>query len=144
MFKVTKSHIIDPYLLSNLLPCFLDSDREFVTGYIYNGDESFTLWGNDKIIGIMGSTIISPTVLYGWSLLSVDIMKYKLSFARTMRAMIDEGIKGRGIKRFFTYINEDNKVAVRQNKWNGLIIEGLLRKNGPQGQNQYVMAKVVE
>lgn len=142
MFKITHANIVDPYILDELLPCFIEQEREFVAKYILQGDESYTLWLGNKVVGVMGCTPILDGVMYGWSLLSKDILQCRIAFAKTMRDLIKRKFE-QGTHRFFTYVDADNHMAIRQNEWMGLEFEGLLRQNGFNRKNQVIMAKVV-
>lgn len=143
MFKISRSLAVDPYLIQDLLPCFNHIDRNEVAKNIIRGDMSFTFWGGDKVLAVIGATQVNEYTLYGWSILGEGIKQYRYSFARRMKDFINDVIRVKKLKRFFTTINSDNNVAIRQNEWMGLEFEGVMRSAGSNGQNLVLMAKVV-
>ncbi len=144
MFRVTEAYIIDPYLVADLLPCFTESDRETVAKSILRGDESYSIWDDKEIVGVMGGTMANGHSMYAWAFFGQGIKRHPLTLAKKMKQFMEECFEVKKVKRFFVTIDQDNEVAIRQNKWMGLSHEGLLRKAGSRGQDQVLMAKVVE
>jgi RimJ/RimL family protein N-acetyltransferase len=143
MFKVTPAAVVDSYLIRDLLPCFdPEISRDEVAKKIAAGDTGFTFWANGEVIGVMGGTKTGPQVMYGWSILGEAIKKHRFSFTKKMREFIDLTLTRPDVHRFFVTIDVGNEPAIRQNKWMGLELEGVMRKSGMKGQDQVLMAKV--
>ena len=144
MFKITRAHIVDPFLMGKPLPCNLGMSQEEVSSMIHRDEYCYTLWNNDKVVEIMGASFISGKVAYGWSYLSEEISGCKISFIKAMKKVIDEFFEVKKLNRFFVTVACTNSAAIRQNEWMGLSKEGVMRKSGLNGEDQFVLAKVRE
>jgi RimJ/RimL family protein N-acetyltransferase len=142
MFKISRSQIVDPYFITKALPCHAKVEREDICKLIYQGQSAFTLWYNDKVVAVIGASMIHEKSAYGWSYLSEDIKLCKKSFAKTMRDFINEFFKEMKLNRFFVAVDSDNTVAIRQNEWMGLEKEAVLRCSGIDGKDQVVLSRV--
>jgi hypothetical protein len=140
---ITKAHVVDAYLLGDLLPCFDDTDRETVAKYILNGDLAFTLNVEDKPIAIFGASGTATENCLGiWTLLSLEVKKKPLLVHRTMKKLCKEVITTLKVDRLQTLVDVDNEVAIKQNEVIGFIREGIVRKIGRRGQDQVLFSIV--
>lgn len=142
MIKVMAAHVIDPYLLKDLLPCFNESERADVAKNILADHLAFTLLIDDVPIAIFGVGYVHGKCLGAWSLLSEEVKKYPKTFHKTMKKLMYDVFEKSGADRLQTLVDADNVAAIRHNEVMGLTREGLLRKMSLSGKDQVVFSLI--
>jgi RimJ/RimL family protein N-acetyltransferase len=101
------------------------------------GGFSYTVYSDDKIIGVFGFARILDGCFHLWSLFSVEIKKYPIAAVKIFRAA--SNIPARRIQMTTAM---SNKAATAFAYRMGFSLEGILRKYGPDGTDHYIFAKV--
>src|SRR5210317_1464725 len=123
-YKKEHGQIILSYQMNHKI---LEADRHFINieGDAKNLEQdhlAFTGMVNDKPIFAAGMKMIWGQVAEGWVIASSDMWKYPLGVAKAIRKDFAQG------KRFA--------------EWLGLENEGLMRKFGFDGSDQYMYARI--
>ena len=125
----------------------LESDAEFVTlqGDAKNLEQdhlAFTGMVNNKPIFAAGMKMIWGQVAEGWVIASSDMWKHPLGVAKAIKKDFARVAKEHNIKRVQTAIRKDFTQGKRFAEWLGLENEGLMRKFGFDGTDQYRYARI--
>ena len=147
--------IIVPYIKNHgefILSCqmnhkVLEADRHFINveGDAKNFEEdklAFTGIVNDKPIFAAGMKMIWGRVAEGWVIATSDIWKNPLSVARAIKKDFSRVARQHNIERVQTAIRKDFKHGLRFAEWLGLENEGLMKKYGFDGTDQYRYARI--
>ena len=149
-----KLHII-PYTKDHgqfILSCqmnhkVLEADRKFINfeGDAMNLEEdnlAFTGMIGNKPIFAAGMKMIWGQVAEGWVIASSDMWNHPLSVAKAIKKDFAKVAKKHNIKRVQTAIRKDFTKGQRFAEWLGLENEGLMRKFGFDGSDQYMYARI--
>ena len=96
-----------------------------------------------KVIFCCGIVIFRPGLGEAWSVVCLEIRDYSGAF-REIRRVFEKGIVDYGLHRVESHVRADDVVSVRFNKHLGFRIEGLCRKWGPDGEDYFLMGRVVD
>jgi len=143
-YKKEHGQIILSYQMKHKI---LEADRHFINieGDAKNLEQdhlAFTGMVNDKPIFAAGMKMIWGQVAEGWVIASSDMWKYPLGVARAIRKDFARVAKEHNIKRVQTAIRKDFAQGKRFAEWLGLENEGLMRKFGFDGSDQYMYARI--
>jgi hypothetical protein len=97
---------------------------------------------NDKPIFAAGMKMIWGQVAEGWVIASSDMWKYPLGVAKAIKKDFARVAKEHNIKRVQTAIRKDFAQGKRFAEWLGLENEGLMKKFGFDGSDQYMYARI--
>ena len=142
----TKEHgkIILSYQMNHKI---LEEDRKFINieGDAMNLEQenlAFTGMVNKKPIFAAGMKMIWGQVAEGWVIASNDMWKYPLGVAKAIKKDFARVAKENNITRVQSAIRKDFKEGLRFAEWLGLEKEGLMRKWGFDGSDQYMYARL--
>jgi hypothetical protein len=77
-----------------------------------------------------------------WAYASKLIYKYPKQYHSSMLKVIEEASKEFSLVRMESVIFADNIVALKQHKALGFEVEGLMRRSGPKGQDEILLARI--
>ena len=103
---------------------------------------AFTGIVNDKPIFAAGMKMIWGQVAEGWVIASSDMWKHPLGVAKAIKKDFARVAKEHNIKRVQTAIRKDFTQGQRFAEWLGLENEGLMKKFGFDGTDQYRYARI--
>jgi RimJ/RimL family protein N-acetyltransferase len=81
-------------------------------------------------------------VAEGWVIATNEMWKYPLATAKAIKKDFARVAKEHNIQRVQTGIRKDFKQGIRFAEWLGLEREGLMRKWGFDGSDQYMYARI--
>jgi len=125
----------------------LEADRHYIN---VDGDAknlvqdhlAFTGIVNDEPIFAAGMKMIWGQVAEGWVIATKDIWKNPLAVARAIKKDFARVAREHDIERVQTAIRKDFKQGQRFAEWLGLENEGLMKKFGFDGTDQYRYARI--
>ena len=125
----------------------LEADRHYIN---VDGDAknlvqdhlAFTGIINDKPIFAAGMKMVWGQVAEGWVIATNEMWKYPLSIAKAIKKDFARVAKENNIIRVQSAIRKDFKEGQRFAEWLGLEKEGLMRKWGFDGSDQYMYARL--
>ena len=125
----------------------LEADKNYINieGNAKNleqDDLAFTGLAENKPIFAAGMKMIWGQVAEGWVIATSDMWKYPLGVARAIKKDFARVAKENNIVRVQTAIRKDFKQGQRFAEWLGLENEGLMRKFGFDGTDQYRYARI--
>ena len=103
---------------------------------------AFTGMVGNKPIFAAGMKMIWGQVAEGWVIATQDVWNYPLSVAKAIRKDFARVAKENNIVRVQTAIRKDFEQGQRFAEWLGLENEGLMRKFGFDGTDQYRYARI--
>ena len=103
---------------------------------------AFTLFLDETPIVSGGIVPMWEGVAEGWALSSKHIFDYKIKAASLIRKRMDYLCINNKIIRLQTAVKEEFLTGVRFAQWLGLEKEGLMRKWGFDGSDQYMYARL--
>jgi len=103
---------------------------------------AFTGIINDKPIFAAGMKMVWGQVAEGWVIATNEMWKYPLSIAKAIKKDFARVAKENNIIRVQSAIRKDFKEGQRFAEWLGLEKEGLMRKWGFDGSDQYMYARL--
>jgi RimJ/RimL family protein N-acetyltransferase len=149
-----KLHII-PYTKEHgqfILSCqmnhkVLEADRQFINveGNAKNLEQdnlAFTGMINNQPIFAAGMKMVWGRVAEGWVIATSEIWKNPLGVARAIKKDFARVAREHNIERVQTAIRKDFKQGQRFAEWLGLENEGLMKKFGFDGTDQYRYARI--
>lgn len=118
-------------------------DRAMIEAY-GNAGPAVTLWTDDGAIIACAGVVCAHWRGFGeyWLVPSVHVQKYMKTVYKTAKAFIDDTIDKLGLYRVQATIKEDDQVSIRWIEHLGFEREGLMRKFGPNKENQFLYARV--
>ena len=147
-------HIV-PYTVEHgqfILSCqmnhkVLEADKNYINieGNAKNleqDDLAFTGLVNNKPIFAAGMKMIWGQVAEGWVIATQDVWNHPLSVAKAIKKDFARIAKENNITRVQTSIRKDFEQGQRFAEWLGLENEGLMRKFGFDGTDQYRYARI--
>ena len=125
----------------------LEADRHYINveGNAKNLEQNnlaFTGIVNYQPIFAAGMKMVWGRVAEGWVIATSEIWKNPLSVARAIKKDFARVAKEHNIERVQTAIRKDFKQGQRFAEWLGLENEGLMRKFGFDGTDQYRYARI--
>ena len=125
----------------------LEADKHYINieGNAKNLEQdhlAFTGLVNNKPIFAAGMKMIWGQVAEGWVIATQDVWNYPLSVAKAIRKDFARVAKENNIVRVQTAIRKDFEQGQRFAEWLGLENEGLMRKFGFDGTDQYRYARI--
>jgi len=125
----------------------LEHDKEYIN---IQGDAknllqdklAFTGVVNDKPIFAAGMKMVWGQVAEGWVIATDEVWKYPLGVAKAIKKDFAKIAIENNIQRVQTSIRKDFPQGSRFAKWLGLESEGLMRKAGYDGSDQYRYARI--
>ena len=125
----------------------LEADRHYINveGNAKNLEQdhlAFTGLVNNKPIFAAGMKMIWGQVAEGWVIASSEMWKYPLGVAKAIKKDFARVAKENNIVRVQTAIRKEFKEGQRFAEWLGLENEGLMRKFGFDGTDQYRYARI--
>jgi len=125
----------------------LEADRHYINveGNAKNleqDDLAFTGLVNNKPIFAAGMKMIWGQVAEGWVIATQDVWNHPLSVAKAIKKDFARIAKENNITRVQTSIRKDFEQGQRFAEWLGLENEGLMRKFGFDGTDQYRYARI--
>jgi len=125
----------------------LEADRHYIN---VDGDArnllqdhlAFTGIVNDNPIFAAGMKIIWGQVAEGWVIATSEMWKHPLSVAKAIKKDFARVAKENNITRVQSAIRKDFSEGQRFAEWLGLEKEGLMRKWGFDGSDQYMYARL--
>ena len=103
---------------------------------------AFTGLVNNKPIFAAGMKMIWGQVAEGWVIATSEMWKHPLGVAKAIKKDFARVAKENNIVRVQTAIRKDFKEGQRFAEWLGLENEGLMRKFGFDGSDQYMYARI--
>lgn len=95
-----------------------------------------------EALAVIGGFVTYRTVNI-WAAVSKLVRDYPKGYHKVLGQEIDLLFKEHDILRVQSVLFADNAKAIKQHRLWGFEVEGLLRKAGPNGEDQLIMAKVV-
>jgi len=143
-YKKEHGQIILSYQMNHKI---LEADRKYINieGDAKNLEQdhlAFTGIVNNKPIFAAGMKMIWGQVAEGWVIASSDMWKHPLGVAKAIKKDFARVAKEHNIKRVQTAIRKDFAQGKRFAEWLGLEREGLMRKWGFDGSDQYMYARL--
>ena len=142
----TKEHgqIILSYQMNHKI---LEADRHFINieGDAKNLEQdhlAFTGMVNNKPIFAAGMKMIWGQVAEGWVIATSEMWKHPLGVAKAIKKDFARVAKENNITRVQSAIRKDFSEGQRFAEWLGLEKEGLMRKWGFDGSDQYMYARL--
>ena len=125
----------------------LEADKNYINieGNAKNleqDDLAFTGLVGKKPIFAAGMKMVWGQVAEGWVIATQDVWDYPLSVAKAIRKDFAKIAKENNIVRVQTAIRKDFEQGQRFAEWLGLENEGLMRKFGFDGTDQYSYARI--
>jgi len=125
----------------------LEADKHYINieGNAKNleqDDLAFTGLVNNKPIFAAGMKMIWGQVAEGWVIATQDVWNHPLSVAKAIKKDFARIAKENNITRVRTSIRKDFEQGQRFAEWLGLENEGLMRKFGFDGTDQYRYARI--
>jgi RimJ/RimL family protein N-acetyltransferase len=125
----------------------LEADKNYINieGNAKNleqDDLAFTGLVNNKPIFAAGMKMIWGKVAEGWVIATQDVWNHPLSVAKAIKKDFARIAKENNITRVQTSIRKDFEQGQRFAEWLGLENEGLMRKFGFDGTDQYRYARI--
>ena len=125
----------------------LEADRHYIN---VDGDAknlvqdhlAFTGIVNDKPIFAAGMKMVWGQVAEGWVIATSEMWKHPLSVAKAIKKDFARVAKENNITRVQSAIRKDFSEGQRFAEWLGLEKEGLMRKWGFDGSDQYMYARL--
>ena len=122
----------------------MDKDMEF-EGNAHNLVQdklAFTGMINGTPIFAAGMKVIWNGVAEGWVLATKEVLNHPLLVAREIKKGFSKAAKENNINRVQTAIRANYTTGLKFAKWLGLQEEGLMRKFGFDGSDQYMYARL--
>ena len=142
----TKEHgkIILSYQMNHKI---LEADRKFINieGDAMNLEENnlaFTGMVNKKPIFAAGMKMIWGQVAEGWVIATQDVWQHPIAVAKAIKKDFARVARENNITRVQSAIRKDFSEGQRFAEWLGLEKEGLMRKWGFDGSDQYMYARL--
>ena len=125
----------------------LEADRQFINveGNAKNLEQdnlAFTGIINNQPIFAAGMKMIWGRVAEGWVIATEEMWKHPLGVARAIKKDFARVAREHNIERVQTGIRKDFKQGQRFAEWLGLEREGLMKKWGFDGSDQYLYARI--
>ena len=122
----------------------MDKDMEFEgdAKNLVQDNLAFTGMIDGKPIFAAGMKIIWNGVAEGWVLATKDTLDHPLLVARAIKKGFAKTAKENNINRVQTAIRADYTIGLKFAKWLGLEEEGLMKKFGFDGSDQYMYARL--
>ena len=125
----------------------LEADRHYINveGDAKNLEQdhlAFTGIVNHKPIFAAGMKIIWGQVAEGWVIASSEMWKHPIGVAKAIKNDFARVAKENNITRVQSGIRKDFKQGLRFAEWLGLEKEGLMKKWGFDGSDQYLYARI--
>jgi hypothetical protein len=125
----------------------LEADRHYIN---VDGDAknlvqdhlAFTGIVNDNPIFAAGMKMVWGQVAEGWVIATSELWNHPLSVAKAIKKDFARVAKKNNITRVQSAIRKDFKEGQRFAEWLGLEKEGLMRKWGFDGSDQYMYARL--
>ena len=125
----------------------LEADRHYIN---VDGDAknlvqdhlAFTGIVNDEPIFAAGMKMVWGQVAEGWVIATSEMWKHPLGVAKAIKKDFARVAKENNITRVQSAIRKDFKEGQRFAEWLGLEKEGLMRKWGFDGSDQYMYARL--
>jgi len=125
----------------------LEADRHYINveGDAKNLEQdhlAFTGIVNNKPIFAAGMKIIWGQVAEGWVIATSEMWKHPIGVAKAIKKDFARVAKENNITRVQSGIRKDFKQGLRFAEWLGLEKEGLMKKWGFDGSDQYLYARI--
>ena len=125
----------------------LEADKEYINveGDAKNLEQdhlAFTGIVNNKPIFAAGMKIIWGQVAEGWVIATSEMWKHPIGVAKAIKKDFARVAKENNITRVQSAIRKDFKQGLRFAEWLGLEEEGLMKKFGFDGTDQYMYARI--
>ena len=125
----------------------LEADKHYINvdGNAKNLEQNnlaFTGVVNNNPIFAAGMKMIWGQVAEGWVIATSDMWKYPLGVAKAIKKDFEKVAKENNITRVQSAIRKDFKQGLRFAEWLGLKEEGLMKKFGFDGTDQYMYARI--
>ena len=125
----------------------LEADRHYINvdGDARNLEQdhlAFTGIVNDEPIFAAGMKMVWGQVAEGWVIATSEMWKHPLGVAKAIKKDFARVAKQHNIERVQTAIRKDFTEGQRFAEWLGLEKEGLMRKWGFDGSDQYMYARL--
>ena len=125
----------------------LEADRHYINveGDAKNLEQdhlAFTGIVNNKPIFAAGMKIIWGQVAEGWVIATSEMWKHPIGVAKAIKKDFARVAKENNITRVQSAIRKDFKQGLRFAEWLGLEEEGLMKKFGFDGTDQYMYARI--
>ena len=133
------------YILSNQMNHpLLDEDAKF-DGDAMNLEQrglAYTCMINNEPVAAAGMKMIWSGVAEGWVIATNKIWDHPLLVAKAIKKNFARLAKENNIKRVQTAVRANYTTGLRFAKWLGLQEEGLMKKFGFDGSDQYMYARL--
>ena len=122
----------------------MDKDAEFEGDAMNLVQEHLAFTGlvNNKPIFAAGMKMVWGQVAEGWVIATSEMWKHPLGVAKAIKKDFARVAKENNITRVQSAIRKDFKEGLRFAEWLGLEKEGLMRKWGFDGSDQYMYARL--
>ena len=104
---------------------------------------SFTAISNNKPIVSAGMKKVWGKVAEGWVIGTDEMWKHPISIAKIIKRDFARIAKEQDIERIQTAVRKDFKTGIRFVEWLGFEREGLMKKWGFDGTDQYMYARII-
>ena len=104
---------------------------------------SFTAILNNKPIVSAGMKMVWGKVAEGWVIGTDEMWKHPISVAKIIKRDFARIAKEQDIERIQTAVRKDFETGIRFVEWLGFEREGLMKKWGFDGTDQYMYARII-
>jgi len=104
---------------------------------------SFTAISNNRPIVSAGMKMVWGKVAEGWVIGTDEMWKHPISVAKIIKRDFARIAKEQDIERIQTAVRKDFKTGIRFVEWLGFEREGLMKKWGFDGTDQYMYARII-
>ena len=122
----------------------LEADKRYMDNAksLEQDNLAFTGMVKSKPIFAAGMKMVWGRVAEGWVIATSDMWNHPLSVAKAIKKDFAKVAKEHNIKRVQTAIRKDFTQGQRFAEWLGLENEGLMKKFGFDGSDQYMYARI--
>ena len=129
--------------LTGLVGMDIDGAYEQIPKYDQAGP-AFSVFSDDWLLIVIGGVaIISEGVGVAWTVPSIYVDDYKVSFHKAVKDYLEKIIESNNLHRVQCYVHKDFVVSQRWVKRLGFYREGLLKQFGSDKADYYIYARLI-
>lgn len=145
MTKLVPFHPVHLSGLTNMLECYEEPQMlvdSILKIYGAPGSYIWTLLSlRGEVVAVFGG-LAHLHVANAWAAATKLVKDYPVAYHKALKEIIEYFETELGTIRIQSAVDVDNQPAIRQHLKMGFVNEGVMRKNGPKGQDQILFARV--
>lgn len=103
---------------------------------------AMTLLHEGKPVAVIGGAEVAPGVMHAWGRVSCDVSRCRVSFHRSVKAMLKYFTTSMRLRRVQIHVQEDYTMGRKWAEALGFRLEGVMKKYGADGSAFLLMARV--